>query len=105
MSLEAWIFLVGFRVIDLGALIVWMVWFYRQCDKDDDESSGDDFRRSGDQDDQPPVSPSGGGGLDLPLPDAAPWPTRRRDHGDVAPVARPARRQPAEPSREPVHIS
>ena len=104
MSLEAWIFLVGFRVIDLGALIVWMVWFYRQCDKDDDEPGGDDFRRSGDQDVEPPVPPSRGGGLDIPLPDAAPWPTRRRDHGDVAPAARPARRQPAEPQRTPARI-
>ena len=102
MSLEGWIFMVGLRVIDLGALAVWLIWFYRQCDQEDDEPGGDDFRRSDDQDDQPPVPPSSGGGLGVPLPDAAPWPTRRREHGDRIPTARPARRQPAEPDRTPI---
>ena len=102
MSLEGWIFMVGLRVVDLGALVVWMVWFYRQCDKDDDESGGDDFRRSDDRDDEPRVPPPTGGGLDVPLPDAAPWSTRRREHGDRMPAQRPARRQPAEPHRAPV---
>ena len=106
MSLEGWIFMVGLRVVDLGALIAWMIWFYKQCDKDDDDSGGDDFRRPGDPDDRDdePPAPSSGGGLDIPLPDAAPWPTRRRDHGDVAPLPRPARRQPAEPRRAPVRV-
>ena len=107
MTVEGWIFMVGLRVVDLGALIAWMIWFYKQCDKDDEDSDGDDFRRPGDpddRDDQPPA-PSSGGGLDIPLPDAAPWPTRRRDHGgDLAPLPRPARRQPAEPRREPRRV-
>ena len=102
MSLEAWIFMVGLRVVDLGALIVWLVWFYRQCDKEDDEPGGEDFRRHDEPEEEPP-RPSSGGGLGVPLPDADPWPTRRRDH-DVEPYRRPARRQPAEPERTPVEI-
>jgi hypothetical protein len=105
MSPEAWIFMVGFRVVDIGALVVWLVWFYRQCDKEDDESDGDDFRRdSGDEPAGPPP-PKGGDGLGVPLPDAAPWPSRRRGHEDGAwPAHAPARRERA-PHREPVPAS
>jgi len=104
MSLEAWIFMVGFRVVDLGALVVWLVWFYRQCDKEDDESDGEDFRREhGDEPDQPP-GPVGGDGLDVPLPDARPWPNRRRGHDDTQwPPKSPERRAP-EPDHEPVRV-
>jgi hypothetical protein len=78
VTLEGWIFMVGLRVFDVGALIVWLVWFFRLRDDDDDD--GDDFRR-GEDDDAPEPGPSGAPpGLRLPLPDAAPWPQRRRDH-------------------------
>ena len=100
MSLEAWIFLVGFRVVDLGALVVWLVWFYRECDNEDDESDDDDFRHP--PDDEPNEPPKPTGGLDLPLPDATPWRRRRRNHDDDPwPLERPARRAP-ERHREPV---
>lgn len=102
MSLEGWIFMVGLRVLDIGALIAWLVWFYRQKDEDDDETGSDDSWRSHEPDDQPPVPPSGGDGLTLPLPDAAPWPTRLRERGDrEMPARSPARRQ-VEPHRAPV---
>ena len=69
--------MVGLRVFDVGALIVWLVWFFRLRDDDDDD--GDDFR--GGEGDAPDPEPKGSPpGLRLPLPDAAPWPGRRRDH-------------------------
>jgi hypothetical protein len=79
VTLEGWIFMVGLRVFDVGALIVWLVWFFRLRDDDDD---GEDFRRGDGGSDGPDPDPSpGGGGLQLPLPDADPWPGRMRDHG------------------------
>ena len=102
MSLEAWIFMVGLRVVDLGALVVWLIWFHRQCNQEDDEPDGEDFRRGPEPQDEPRLPPTGGTGLDIPLADAAPWPARRRDHGDSGPARRPARRQPAEPHRAPI---
>ena len=51
MTLEGWIFMVGLRVLDIGALIAWLIWFYRQKDADDDETGGDDYRRSLEPDD------------------------------------------------------
>jgi hypothetical protein len=93
--LEGWIFMVGLRVFDVGALVVWLVWFFRLRDDDDDE--GEDFRRD-DGDAPEPEQPCGPGGLRLPLPNAQPWHARRRDHGGdrrSAPV--PGRRRAPEP--------
>jgi hypothetical protein len=104
VSLEGWIFMVGLRVFDIGALIVWLVWFFRLREDDDDS---DDFR-GGSGDAPEPDVPTGPGGLGIPLPDAEPWPTRRRDHGgDRAPgwgATRPDRRRTPEPvpARAPV---
>ncbi len=102
VSLEGWIFMVGLRVFDIGALIVWLVWFFKL--RDDDSDDGDDFRRGGDAP-ETPTPPTPGPGLDLPLPDAKPWPTRRRDHGgDRAPATAPSRYRPAprpRPRRQP----
>jgi hypothetical protein len=77
VTLEGWIFMVGLRVFDIGALVVWLVWFFRLRDDDDDD--GDDFRR-GKDDGNEPEEPTGGGGLKLPLPESKPWSARRRDH-------------------------
>ena len=95
--------MVALRVFDLGALIVWLIWFYRQ--KNDDDGPDDDWRRDdGPEPDEPPA-PKGGDGLDLPRPDAVPSRHRRRDHtGDRAPATAPARRslpRPARPHRVP----
>jgi hypothetical protein len=95
VSVEGWIFMVGLRVFDVGALVVWLVWFFRLRDDDDDD--GEDFRR-GDGDAPEPEEPCGPGGLRLPLPDAQPWHARRRDHGGdrrTDPV--PGRRRAPEP--------
>jgi hypothetical protein len=74
VTLTGWIFMVGLRVFDIGALVVWLVWFFKLRDDEDDDGGG---------------GPGGGGrGPDggPPLPDAGPWPHRRRDHlGDLSP--------------------
>jgi hypothetical protein len=98
--LEGWIFMVGLRVFDVGALIVWLVWFFRLREDDD----GDDFRRDDDGSPDPEPTPPGPSGLPLPLPDASPWPTRLRDHsGSHVPghaVTRRGRPEPV-PARAP----
>ena len=78
--------MVGLRVFDVGALVVWLVWFFRLRDDDDDD--GDDFRR-GKDDGREPEEPCGPGGLKLPLPVSEPWHARRRDHGGDRRGARP----------------
>jgi hypothetical protein len=94
VTLEGWIFMIGLRVFDVGALIVWLVWFVRLRDDDDDS---DDGRGGGGQAPEPP-KPRGPGGLKLPLPDANPWPARRRDHGgDLRPAPATRRRGVPEP--------
>jgi hypothetical protein len=102
VTLEGWIFMVGLRVFDIGALIVWLVWFFRLRDDDD----GDDgFGRGDGGTPGPEPEPSGPGGLRLPLPDAQPWPVRRRDHGgDREGVPLTSRRGVPEPipARAPV---
>ena len=40
VTLTGWIFMVGLRVFDIGALVVWLVWFFRQRDDEDDEGGG-----------------------------------------------------------------
>lgn len=94
--------MVGLRVFDVGALVVWLVWFFRLRDDEDDD--GDDF--GGGSGDSPEPGPTGPGGLKLPLPDATPWPVRRRDHlGGVEHRPEPQRRRgvPAPvPARAPV---
>ena len=90
--------MVGLRVFDVGALVVWLVWFFRLRDDDDDD--GDDFRRGKDGGSEP-EEPCGPGGLKLPLPESQPWHSRRRDHGgDRRGAPLPTRRQT--PHRAPV---
>ena len=36
MTTEGWIFMVGFRVFDVGLLVVWLIWFFRLRDDGDD---------------------------------------------------------------------
>ena len=97
MSAEGWIFVVGFRIFDVGLLVLWLVWFFRLRD-DDSESSDDggDDRGGG-----PPVhppEPSGGGGLGLVTPGTLRAARRLRDHTRAP---RPTRRRGGEPLRHP----
>ena len=61
--------MVGLRVFDIGALIVWLIWFFRLRDDDDD---ADDGRGGGGNAPEPDTPKGPPGGLRLPLPDAAP---------------------------------
>jgi hypothetical protein len=90
VTLEGWIFMVGLRVFDIGALVVWLVWFFRLRDDDDDADGG----HGGGGNAPEPDHPSGpSGGLRLPLDDSKPWPARRRDHlGDLHPSPGSGRR-------------
>src|SRR3954462_6642337 len=95
--------MVGLRVFDVGALVVWLVWFFRLRDDDDDD--GDDFRRG--TDDAPDPGPKGDPpGLTLPMPHAPPRPARPRDpRGGADHRPEPQRRRglPAPvPARAPV---
>ena len=85
--------MVGLRVFDIGALIVWLVWFFRLRDDDDDDATTAAAAAAT----RPSPTARGPGGLRLPLPDSQPWPTRRRDHlGDLHPPrVRPPRHPPA----------
>lgn len=94
--------MIGLRVFDVGALVVWLVWFFRLRDDDDDS---DDFRGGGGNAPEPkrPKGPSGG--LELPLADSRPWSARRRDHGGDLRPAPPSRRRGVPepvPARAPV---
>src|SRR3954465_11569323 len=98
MTTEGWIFMVGFRVFDVGLLIVWLIWFFRLRD-DDDDSRGDDGGGGEGPDPGPDNDGPGGGGGGLPL-------GPRRGGGrppDHKPPARPVRRRgPAAPLPQPL---
>jgi len=109
VTTEGWIFMVGFRVFDVGLLILWLVWFFRL--RDDDDSTDDDGPGGGGPD-APKDDGPGGGGIRLPL-GWADQGKRTRDHRSKRPKAprrgseplprpSPARvRQPASP--QPAH--
>jgi hypothetical protein len=104
MSPEGWIFLVGFRVFDVGLLVVWLIWFYRLRD-DGDEEPDDDGGGGGGGNTRPGGphrGPGGGGGLRLPL-GRVPVGDRVRD-GHRRPH-RPRRRiAPPAPARLPARV-
>src|SRR5690606_37002554 len=62
VSTEGWIFMVGFRIFDVGLLILWMIWFFRLRD-DEDDFPDDDGPGGGGPDRGPGPLPGGGGGL------------------------------------------
>jgi hypothetical protein len=111
MSTSGWIFMIGFRVLDVGLLVVWLVWFFRLRDDDDSEGGGGGPGGGG-HEPEPRPGPGGGGGLALPL---GHWHSgsRLRDHGkphhratrrgsEQLPATSPPRiRRPTTPS--PVH--
>jgi hypothetical protein len=85
--------MVGFRVFDVGLLIVWLIWFFRL--RDDDDDSHDDGGGGGDgPGPRPDRGGPGGDGIRLPL---GRWkPGRGRDRGHSRP-RRPVRRRGSEP--------
>ena len=98
--------MVGFRVFDVGLLILWLVWFFRLRD-DEDDAPGDDGPGGG----PGPGSSDGpgGGGLGKRIGRARPGRGRLRDHprprrtgprrgAEPLPPVQPARvRRPALP--------
>jgi hypothetical protein len=96
MSTEGWIFMIGFRVFDLGLLVLWLVWFFRLRDDDDPP---DDGGGGGEGPDRGPGRGPGGGGLRLPL-GRVPAGPRLRDHRSRG--SRPRRRGPAQPVPRPL---
>ena len=89
--------MVGFRVFDVGLLIVWLIWFFRLRD-DDDDSRGDDGG-GGEGPDPGPEHDGPGGGMRLPL---GRWRGggRLRDH--KPPARRVRRRGPTPPLPQPL---
>lgn len=85
--------MVGFRVFDVGLLIVWLVWFFRLRD-DDDPSEDDGPGGGGGPDPSPDEGPAGGGGFRLPLGPADPGRRRFRDHARPGPWPRKRGREP-----------
>ena len=108
MSTQAWVFMVGFRVFDVGLLVVWMVWFFR-LRSDGDEPPEDGGGGGGPEPDTRPDGPGGGGGMPHPVGRLRPAPARLRDRrgarrpprrrgGDALPQPLPARvRRPLDP--------
>lgn len=92
MSAEGWIFVVGFRIFDVGLLVIWLVWFLRL--RDDDAGPSDE---GGDDGGGPPVhppDPSGGGGLGLLVPGTLRAERRLRDHSRAPKPSGPRRGEP-----------
>jgi hypothetical protein len=87
--------MIGFRVFDVGLLVLFLVWFFRLRDDEDD---ADDDGPGGGPKPAPPDGP-GGGGLRLPLGPVRAANTRLRDHS--RPVRRVSRRG-AEPVPRPL---
>jgi hypothetical protein len=113
VTTEGWIFMVGFRVFDVGLLVLWLVWFFRLRDDDDSPDEGGGGGGEGPEPDPRRDGP-GGDGIRLPLGrwgigrgrvrDHSKPPTVRRRRGPERPVPGPlpARvRRPGAPS--PVH--
>lgn len=90
--------MVGFRVFDVGLLILWLVWFFRLRD-DDDDLPEDDGPGGGGPDAGPGPDSGGGGGLRIPLGRVKSGP-RRRDHQPRWP--QPVRRGGAPPVPVPL---
>jgi hypothetical protein len=83
--------MVGFRVFDVGLLILWLVWFFRLRDDGEDPPGEDGGGGEG-----PRPSPGsdgpGGGFMRLPLGRVRSGGPRVRDHSPLKP--RPRRRGP-----------
>jgi hypothetical protein len=94
VTTEGWIFMVGFRVFDVGLLIVWLIWFFRLRD-DDDDSHGDDGGGGEGPGPRPEKDGPGGDGIRLPLGRWGLGRGRDRSHGGTS---RRSRRRGAEPA-------
>ncbi len=91
--------MVGFRVFDVGLLIVWLVWFFRMRD-DEVDPPADGGGGGGSPKPKAPRLGPGGGGLRLPL---GRWPMgRSRPRDGRKPSRSPERRRHAPPLPRPL---
>jgi hypothetical protein len=97
MTTEGWIFMVGFRVFDVGLLVVWLIWFFRLRD-DDDDSRGDDGGGGEGPGPRPGRDGPGGGGIKLPLGSWNLGRGRVRDHSHPGGVRRSRDHEPRVPA-------
>ncbi len=90
--------MVGFRVFDVGLLLVWLIWFMRTRDASDDppEEGGGG---GGETPDPKPKRGPGGGGLKLPVGRWAPADRSLLQRGPRRPDRR---RGPAQPMPRPL---
>ena len=80
--------MVGFRVFDVGLLIVWLIWFFRLRDDDDDSRGDDGGGGEGPGPPRPGHDGPGGDGIRLPLGRWHPGKGRVKDHSPPARVPR-----------------
>ena len=85
--------MIGLRVVDVGLLVAFLVWFFRLRD-DDDDSRGDAGGGREGPDPRPGRHGPGGDGIGLPLGRYRLGRGRDRSHGGPR---RPARRRGQEP--------
>ena len=101
--------MVGFRVFDVGLLLLWLIWFFRLRDDDDDQSDDGPGGGGGPGPTRDDPNGGGGGGLRRRIPAG----DRVRDHlkprvtprprgSETLPRTLPARvRQPRAPDPAP----
>ncbi|HYI99414.1 MAG TPA: hypothetical protein VEX36_07055 [Thermoleophilaceae bacterium] len=105
MSTEGWIFIVGFRVFDIGLLVAWLIWFFRIRDDGDDPSDDGGGGGGGGSDGHGPGPRRGPGGGGLRLPGGR-WPTagRRIRDGHSSPARWRPRRGRSVPGPLPARV-
>lgn len=99
MNTQGWIWMIGLRVLDVGLLIVWLVWFFRLRDDDSPEDEGGG---GGGGPEPKPTTGPGGGGLGEPR-DIARRPGAYRLRGP-RPLRRAERRRGAETVPRPMPV-
>ncbi|MFN2615991.1 MAG: hypothetical protein ABR581_02580 [Thermoleophilaceae bacterium] len=103
MTTEGWIFMVGFRVFDVGLLVLWLIWFFRL--RDDGEEPPEEGGGGGEGGPEPgPSDGPGGGGFGVPLGRCRPGGPRVRGHGPLRPGPRRRGAEPPVPSPLPARV-
>ena len=95
--------MVGFRVFDVGLLILWLVWFFRLREDGPDSPPDDDDGGGGSGPERRPGKGPGGGGLKLPDGRVQPGDDRIRD-GHRSPRTRRRRTAPPVPNPLPARV-
>ena len=95
--------MVGFRVFDVGLLVVWLVWFFRLREDGPDLGPEDDEGGGGGGPERRPDKGPGGGGLELPDGRVPSGSERVRD-GHRPARTRPRRSAPPVPSPLPARV-